>query len=167
MFEATNQKVDDAMLFDAIVVRNYDMLKYLLEHGANPTSDVVGYAIEYDECEAVNILLKHGADPNGSYEHANLLEYAVISNSYGSMYRLIEHGADINAFPVIEDTFSENDDFSFVEHLINSGAKVPDEEFWIKFIDRLSPKNIRFLRDNGLKSCEKLIEAMCERLRSL
>lgn len=80
-----------------------DILKYLLEHGANPNSGngkdpAICRAADYDGfTDAVKLLLKYGADPNAQdKDGTTAFMNAAYSGNVDSMKILLDAGADPN-----------------------------------------------------------------------
>jgi len=88
----------------AIFIRNNEILKLLLDAGANPEGNLSSYsplstAIGKNNVDAVQLLLQHGADPNriGSDGNPPLAEVLLIKADKRMVPLLLDKGADSNA----------------------------------------------------------------------
>ena len=113
---------------------NFDMIKYLVEHGANLNPGLGYMPILNRLCknkriniDVIKYLLEHGADVNLCYSSAlsNLLENESANNDM--VKYLIEHGADVNKGtipPLVALCKSEKVNIEMIKYLIEHGADV-------------------------------------------
>lgn len=83
----------------AVECNNIGMVKYLIEHGADPRLDKeLLLNADIHNFEMINYLVEHGADVNAKNESDDtLLTIAIERKEYPLAKYLIEHGADVNA----------------------------------------------------------------------
>lgn len=97
------QSHDSLLVFNAIW-RNRSMLPYLMQRGVHPDCRMGGsgntplmQAAADGDMETIEILLKHGADPNARNEENELpLGFACSWEQWDAAKALIQKGADVN-----------------------------------------------------------------------
>lgn len=92
-----------ALLY-AIEGKHPDVVKLLLDHGADPEirdeseeKSALSYAVEVDCVKCAELLIKKGADPNDNGDGYTPLMRAARYGQYNMVRTLIKYGADINA----------------------------------------------------------------------
>ncbi|RLN09784.1 ankyrin-like protein-like protein [Panicum miliaceum] len=89
-------------LSHAVRAGNVGIVRYLLDHGADPNKPVdfectsIHIAVGKGMCEMVELLLSKGADVNFSSHCGAPLHIAAMENQDAAMKVLLDHGADIN-----------------------------------------------------------------------
>ncbi len=105
--------LDETPLHRAVIEQQTEMLRVLLEHGADP--DLRGgsegqtplhRAVSFGQRQMVTLLLQHGADPNirddfGAMPLLSIYEFETPEEWEEIVKKLLEHGADAN----MSDTF--------------------------------------------------------------
>lgn len=95
----------ESPLSEAIRYKNYDIVEYLIKHGADPNLDVgkstpFHYAIGSSPVEILDLLLKKGAEINQynelNWNHPTPLSYGISTGNFKNVKRLIELGALID-----------------------------------------------------------------------
>lgn len=99
----------DSPLMLAVGKNNLDLVKLLVEHGANPNikyidevGDTEGYtpfllAIQNNNFDMVKLLVEHGANVNSEADCGDTpLSLAVERNNFEMVKYLVEHGANVN-----------------------------------------------------------------------
>ncbi len=102
---------------------NLDLMKLLLDNGANPNLSfgmfsVLDSEVKNNNLETVKLLLNYGADVSNSYyqkeyetdPYTTPLHEAIKQNNHEMIMLLLAHGADINA--------KDNDDLSALDYAI-------------------------------------------------
>jgi hypothetical protein len=89
-------------LIAAIAEGNYQGTEKLLSEGAplnNPSDvqkDPLIVAVENNNIDIINLLLDYGSDPNIEYKNGSLLQWAIKTQDFEFVKRLVQKGADIN-----------------------------------------------------------------------
>ena len=121
--------------------RNYEVVKVLLEHGADPNGRCSGVSGETPlfvasadgrNYEVVKVLLEHGADPNGRggvFRETPLFAAAGSTGTAEIVRLLLENGADPNAeddrgFTPLMQAATDGFDVEVVKSLLGKGADV-------------------------------------------
>ncbi len=136
----------DAKLWKAVVGKDVEGAKQLLEHGADANSlhqdfHILNYAVDAVHPGLVRLLLEHGADPNWKNPQETTLAgngqtalHMVSNPKIGTIVThhesiallLLEHGADANARDAQGDTplhvAAKNGTYYLVEALARAGA---------------------------------------------
>ena len=135
---------DDFPLSHAVQHQLVDMVKILLEHGANPNMRRLGQQHDLELLESaatgysynndiLQLLLKHGADTNIPTKSGKpLLLTAVTENRLEIAKTLIAHGADINIknkdgdslYRIADDIYRNNRMTGMRELLVDSGIDI-------------------------------------------
>lgn len=149
-------------LWFAASANNLDMVKFLLDHGANDSlpdtslvrdidrydggiswyrpriyhRTVLPVAIRHDNQEMVRLLLEHGADANGfEYRYGKVLSLAALENHFEIASLLLKHGAKINALSNCCE--------------LCSSYEIEDSSALALAFYRNMPEAAKFLLDNG------------------
>lgn len=132
--EWLNEKDDKGLtpLFCALLNGHVDIVKYLIEHGADVNAKdehgwtLLHFAVAKDNADAMEYLINHGADVNAR-DDAGLAPLHYVE-SVEAVERLTKHGADVNLrdnkglTPLFDAVFNERADIA--ESLIKHGADV-------------------------------------------
>lgn len=88
-----------SVLYGAVAADNMVLVRWLLEHGANPNDgESLYHATELGHREGLKMLLDAGADPNGT----NALLRAMDFNDHDAVALLLAHGARVDDFNLAE-----------------------------------------------------------------
>ena len=133
-YELFNEMEPNDLFYQGVWEKNYDILKYALEHGADVNMNG-GFAIrQLKDLSTLNLLIKYGADIHTGDDNA--LYNAVLYNKYDIILFLIGKGADL---------YARNQ--SMIETLL-SRQKLPQLKYFIehKFIeyDKLNDDNKKY-----------------------
>ena len=119
-------------LLHSIHLNRIDLVKLLLEHGADPnsclvTSSALGVAVYHQQFKIIDILLEHNASGNGLYDVFPSIFLAIQFDHVNIVKTLLNHGADVNiqvkglgATPLMSATLNGN--IRMVELLLMKGA---------------------------------------------
>ncbi len=88
-------------LFKSIHLNRVDLVKLLLEHGADPNSclgtfSALGIAVYLQQFKIIEMLLEHNASVNGLYDVFPPLYLAVTLNHVNIVKTFLDQGADVN-----------------------------------------------------------------------
>ena len=135
-----NAESEDAItpLFLAITKKHYDMVKLLLDSGADVNHEIqkkdstpLLYAIGQKQKDIVELLLDRGADVNFVIkDNRTPLYYAIIGKQKDIVELLLDRGADVNheimnrLTPIIFAIGEEQNDIAVVELLLKKGANI-------------------------------------------
>lgn len=100
----------------AVSYRDYELVKYFLEHGADPNfkfyknqTALHGACVFPDAAEIVKLLIEHGSAVNIKNDNGDTpLMFAVFKNNYEIAKLLLDNGA------------SSDDAFQYIEHMHNA-----------------------------------------------
>ncbi|XP_037486635.1 serine/threonine-protein phosphatase 6 regulatory ankyrin repeat subunit A-like isoform X1 [Triticum dicoccoides] len=107
--DATDESGETALSY-AAVNGTVNVVRYLLDHGANPDKSGPGnrtplhMAVAKGNCEIVKVLLSKGADVNCYSDSGTPLHIAAVFGLDGAMKILLDHHADCNKSVCIADT---------------------------------------------------------------
>ncbi|XP_048558689.1 ankyrin-1-like isoform X2 [Triticum urartu] len=107
--DATDESGETALSY-AAVNGIVNVVRYLLDHGANPDKSGPGnrtplhMAVGQGNCEIVKVLLSKGADVNCYSDSGTPLHIAAVFGLDGAMKILLDHHADCNKSVCIADT---------------------------------------------------------------
>lgn len=109
----TSLEKDDPPLVGAIIHDQIEILRFLIEHKANPNQPLPGgstpllVAAEANQAEMIDILIQAGADINAKLENGtSALEIAIKQNHPAVVKMLLKHGAksDLTEYQNIEES---------------------------------------------------------------
>jgi len=151
-------KVDDKYKADKIYINeimeiNSDVIKYLVEHGADITIDnnnIIRYTVRNGYLEAIKCLVEHGADITADNNYA--IRWAARHGHLEVVKYLAKHGADVTAV----DNFAvccaaEYGHLETVKYLAEHGADITaDDNYAIRWAARNGHlKVVKYLVENG------------------
>jgi ankyrin repeat protein len=127
---------------NATMEKNCEILKALLQHGANPNATTrhcphgpLQIACRDGSLELVEVLLEYGANvnlPPAKKSGATALQFAAIGGYAGIAHLLLEKGADVNAEPAADEGrtalegAAEHGRIDMVQLLKNAGADISE-----------------------------------------
>ena len=112
-------------LVTAILANNSDIVKYLLERGANPNcSQCLHHAVSEGKQNLCQLLISHGAKVDAINSHCETpLVTAILANNSDMVKYLLESGANPNCSQCLHHAVSEGKQ-NLCQLLISYGAKV-------------------------------------------
>jgi ankyrin repeat protein len=134
-------RLRNSPLVSACMHGDVDMVRLLLARGADPnftsrSNSPVSAAITFNRPEALDLLLKAGADATGvDGTGVNLLHWATITDRPETIPLLARAGVDLNAVddngftPLMYAASIDFDDTRAIEALLTAGAKTSEKDF--------------------------------------
>lgn len=135
----------------------YDIMKYLILHGADPNvnnGDVLNWNCAYGNLDIVQFLLENGAKSRLNFRNGLALRLAATQNNTDIVKYLLDKGAEINAHN--DETlrrYVERGDLEMVIYLLERGANVTAEsEIFRAAIERGHLNVVEYLNKRGLNA---------------
>lgn len=114
-------------LTNAALMGHLDIVKYLIEHGANihaHNDRAIQLASNYGKLDVVKYLVEHGANVCVNDNYA--VKWAAHSGHLSVVQYLVEHGADIHANQNYAIRFAaKHGDINMVKYLVSVQSKIP------------------------------------------
>ena len=125
-----NSITNDNSLRSAARNGHLDVIKYLVDHGANVNAEddeALILASKYGHLDVVEYLVDHGANIHAQDDQA--LIYATRNCHVDIVKYLVDHGANVNAEDNTALSYaSENGEIKVVKYLVDHGANVNAED---------------------------------------
>lgn len=124
---------DPSLLTDAVKHDAYDIVRWFMERGLKPTTELLSYAVTNVNCKlTVKVLLEFGADPNAIcycssrwWWHGNnekMLPAAILASNFYAMHELLDKGVDQDSKNMALLTAIERGHVELAIVLLNCGA---------------------------------------------